>query len=80
MQEKHVTKNADKRQSTKKSRRKQRNKENDEQEAKSIKCVVVGDAAVGKTNLICTYLENRFIGEHIPTASDMFNCMLNNCC
>lgn len=42
--------------------------------ARSIKCVVVGDAAVGKTNLICSYLENRFVGEHIPTASDEFNC------
>lgn len=41
---------------------------------RSIKCVVVGDAAVGKTNLICSYLENRFVGEHIPTASDEFNC------
>lgn len=46
----------------------------EEDEPIAIKCVVVGDGAVGKTNLICSYLENRFVGEHIPTASDMFNC------
>lgn len=45
------------------------NKENRPQ----IKCVVVGDADVGKTNLIVTYLENRFISEHVPTASDIYN-------
>ncbi|GAB0098423.1 uncharacterized protein DMENIID0001_141530 [Sergentomyia squamirostris] len=39
----------------------------------SIKCVVVGDGAVGKTNLIVSYLENRFVPEHIPTASDIYN-------
>lgn len=46
------------------------NKEN----SNGIKCVLVGDGAVGKTNLICSYVENRFISEHIPTASDMYNC------
>ncbi|XP_055843407.1 uncharacterized protein LOC129910160 [Episyrphus balteatus] len=45
------------------------NKENRPQ----IKCVVVGDADIGKTNLIVTYLENRFISEHVPTASDIYN-------
>lgn len=39
----------------------------------TVKCVVVGDAAVGKTNLIISYLENRFLQEHIPTASDIYN-------
>lgn len=39
----------------------------------TVKCVVVGDAAVGKTNLIISYLENRFVQEHIPTASDIYN-------
>lgn len=38
-----------------------------------VKCVIVGDAAVGKTNLIISYLENRFVQEHIPTASDIYN-------
>lgn len=39
----------------------------------SIKCVLVGDGAVGKTNLILTYLKNRFNTEHVPTASDIYN-------
>lgn len=44
-----------------------------QQDIPSVKCVVVGDAAVGKTNLIISYLENRFLQEHIPTASDIYN-------
>lgn len=38
-----------------------------------IKCVLVGDGHVGKTNLIRTYLENRFVSDYIPTASDIYN-------
>ncbi|KRF82257.1 uncharacterized protein RhoU [Drosophila virilis] len=43
----------------------------------SIKCVLVGDGAVGKTNLILSYLENRFNPEHVPTASDIYNAEVN---
>ncbi|KAH8386513.1 hypothetical protein KR093_000975 [Drosophila rubida] len=43
----------------------------------SIKCVLVGDGAVGKTNLILSYLENRFNPEHVPTASDIYNVDVN---
>ncbi|XP_067641132.1 LOW QUALITY PROTEIN: uncharacterized protein RhoU [Eurosta solidaginis] len=43
------------------------------QETPSIKCVLVGDGAVGKTNLILSYLKNRFNTEHVPTASDIYN-------
>ncbi|XP_068156767.1 uncharacterized protein RhoU isoform X1 [Drosophila tropicalis] len=43
----------------------------------SIKCVLVGDGAVGKTNLILSYLENRFQAEHVPTASDIYNADVN---
>lgn len=43
------------------------------QEKPCVKCVVVGDCAVGKTNLILSYLENRFNTEHVPTASDIYN-------
>ncbi|XP_054728018.1 probable serine/threonine-protein kinase yakA [Anastrepha obliqua] len=42
-------------------------------ETPSIKCVLVGDGAVGKTNLILSYLKNRFNTEHVPTASDIYN-------
>lgn len=45
----------------------------DKRKEPSVKCVVVGDAAVGKTSLIQSYLENRFNHEHVPTASDIYN-------
>lgn len=50
-----------------------RNKSENKKNAKHVKCVVVGDGAVGKTNLILSYLENKFVDQHIPTASDIYN-------
>ena len=36
---------------------------------KTVKCVVVGDAAVGKTSLLTTYAEGHFPKEYVPTGN-----------
>ncbi|KAG5883588.1 hypothetical protein JTB14_014504 [Gonioctena quinquepunctata] len=44
-----------------------------DKEKNRIKCVIVGDQAVGKTSLAVSYSNDSFPSEYIPTAYDNYN-------
>ncbi|KAK2709969.1 hypothetical protein QYM36_013596 [Artemia franciscana] len=43
----------------------------------AVKCVLVGDGAVGKTSLIVNYTTNKHPTEYTPTAYDNYNVIVN---
>lgn len=50
-----------------------RTKDKSTRDRKNIKCVLVGDGAVGKTSLITSYAQNLFQYDYKPTTFDKYN-------
>ena len=44
--------------------------------SKNIKCVTIGDGAVGKTSLLISFVNNSFPLDYIPTIFDNYNANL----
>jgi len=45
--------------------------------ANKIKCVFIGDGAVGKTSLIISYTTNGYPSEYVPTAIDTYHVVVH---
>lgn len=53
--------------------KKGKTKNSEKEKKKKIKCVIVGDKAVGKTSLAVSYCNDTFPNEYVPTAYDNYN-------
>lgn len=53
--------------------KKNKNKKCEKEKKRKIKCVIVGDKAVGKTSLAVSYSNDSFPSEYVPTAYDNYN-------
>lgn len=53
--------------------KKSKNKKCEKEKKRKIKCVIVGDKAVGKTSLAVSYSNDSFPSEYVPTAYDNYN-------
>ena len=42
-----------------------------------VKCVLIGDGAVGKTSLVVSYTTNGYPTEYVPTAVDNYSGKLH---